>query len=119
MLGGRQRICGRSAGRSRMATQTLTACPLNVVLRPGSEAASGFRSAVLAPGFEPHRSLNLRYLGGKTIPRLTWVTVYLGHWDAADCTRLDRALAAAMSDAGLNNVLAQYFPRQEVTARFA
>jgi hypothetical protein len=102
-----------------MATQTVTACPLNVVLRPGSDAASDFRSAVLAPGFESHPSLNLRYLGGKTIPRLTWVTVYLGHWDPADCTQLDRALAAAMSDAGLNNVLAQYFAGEEVTARFA
>jgi hypothetical protein len=102
-----------------MATQTVTARPLNVALRPGSEAASAYRSAVLAPGFEPHPSLNLRYCGGRTIARLTWVTVYLGRWDPVECTQLDRALAAAMSDAGLNNVLAQYFPRRELTARFA
>ncbi len=39
-----------------MATQTrhrITEGPLNVVLRPGSEAEAAYRSAVLAPGFGP------------------------------------------------------------------
>jgi len=96
-----------------MASQTqprVSEQPLNVVLRPSSEAATAYRSAVLAPGFPPDASLDLRYLGGKTIPRLTFTSVYLGTWDAADRTQLDTALAAAMADPHLNNVLAQYFP---------
>ncbi len=96
-----------------MASQTQTRVaehPLNVVVRPNSEAAASYKSAVLAPGFEADPSLDLRYLGGKTIPRLTFTNVYLGAWAAADRTRLDHALAGAMTDPYLNNVLAQYFP---------
>jgi hypothetical protein len=93
--------------------------PLNVVLRPSSRAAAAYRSAVLAPGFEPAPGLNLEYLGGKTLPELTFTTVYLGRWDPDDRAELDRALPAAMSDAGLNDVLAQYFPGHEVSATFA
>jgi hypothetical protein len=95
-----------------MASQTPTRVaehPLNVVLRPNSAAAAAYRSAVLAPGFPADASLDLRYLGGKTIPRLTFTSVYLGLWDAAERTQLDRALAAAMADPHLNNVLEQYF----------
>jgi hypothetical protein len=95
-----------------MASQTPTRVaeqPLNVVLRPNSPAAAGYRSAVLAPGFPAAASLDLRYLGGRTIPRLTFTNVYLGAWDTAERTQLDRALAGAMADPHLNNVLAQYF----------
>jgi hypothetical protein len=96
-----------------MASQTQTRVaeqPLNVVLRPSSEAAAAYRSAVLAPGFPHDPSLDLRYLGGKTIPRLTFTNVYLGTWDAAERTSVDTALTAAMADPHLNNVLVQYFP---------
>ncbi len=105
-----------------MATQTrnrVTEGPLNVVLRPGSDAEAAYRSAVLAPGFGPEPGLDLRYLGGKTLPHLRWAHVYAGTWLAEDRAKLDRALAAAMRDRGLNNVLAQYFPNAEVTAAFA
>jgi hypothetical protein len=95
-----------------MATQTLTAPPLNVVLRPPG-------SDILARGYEPRPELNLHYLGGKTLPSLTWVNVYLGQWEDTDRTQLDRALAAALTDAGLNNMLAQYFPDETVEATFA
>ena len=96
-----------------MASQTSTRVaeqPLNVVLRPSSAAEAAYRSTVLAPGFAADASLDLRYLGGKTIPRLTFTNVYLGTWRSAERSELDRALAAAMSDPQLNNVLAQYFP---------
>ncbi|HKB94135.1 MAG TPA: hypothetical protein VKC62_07900 [Gaiellaceae bacterium] len=106
-----------------MATQTKTTGiiegPLNVVLGPGSEAEAAYRSAVLAPGFGPEQSLDLRYFGGKTIPHLRYATVALGRWDAGERGTLDAALAAAMRDRGLNNVLAQYFPGAEVDATFA
>ncbi len=102
-----------------MTTQMhVTEQPLNVVLRPRSVAERSFRSTVLAPGFEPTPSLDLQYLGGKTLPALVYRIVYLGDWAEAERSSLDAALAAAMSDPGLNEVLAQYFPDAAVTARF-
>jgi hypothetical protein len=105
-----------------MATQTRnrsTEGPLDVVLRPGSEAEAAYRSAVLAPGFRPEPGLDMRFFGGKTLPHLSWANVYLGAWDAAERAELDKAVAGAMTDQGLNDVLAQYFPGAEVTATFA
>ena len=105
-----------------MATQTpnrVAEGPLNVVLRPRSPAEAAYRSAVLAPGFEPAASLNLEYLGGRTLPQLNFSTVYLGSWDEAERLQLDRALPAAMADPGLNDVLAQYFPGRLVGSTFA
>src|SRR3989442_2240362 len=105
-----------------MATQIrnrIAERPLNVVLRPSSPAEAAYRSAVLAPGFEPAPGLNLESLGGKTLPQLTFPTVYLGPWDPGDRLELDRALPAAMADAGLNDVVAQYFPGRLVGATFA
>jgi hypothetical protein len=105
-----------------MATQTpprVVERPLDVVLRPDSPAEAAYRSAVLAPGFQADQGLDLRYLGGKTIPALTFTNVYLGEWNAGERTRLDGALAAAMADPHLNNVLAQYFPSKGVSSTFA
>jgi hypothetical protein len=105
-----------------MATQTsqrVTERPLDVVLRPQSPAEAAYRSAVLAPGFQSDPGLDLRYLGGKTMPLLTFRNVYLGRWDAREQAQLDGAIAAAMDDAHLNNVLAQYFPGHTVGSAFA
>ena len=104
-----------------MATQTrrVTEQPLNLVLRPHSPAAAAFRSAVLAPGFEPAPGLDLQYLGGRTLPELAYRLVYLGRWQPAERRRLAAALAAAMRDPGLNAILAQYFPGAAVAATFA
>ncbi len=104
-----------------MATQTRRATeqPLNLVLRPHSPAEAAFRSAVLAPGFRPAPGLDLQYLGGKTLPELRYRLVYLGRWTAAERRELDDALAAAMADPGLNEVLEQYFPGAAVTTTFA
>ncbi|HLZ48492.1 MAG TPA: hypothetical protein VKR80_07580 [Candidatus Limnocylindria bacterium] len=105
-----------------MATQTrirLSERPLDVVLRPLSEAEASYRSTVLAPGFVAEPGLDLRYLGGRLLPQLTFTLVYLGQWDPRERTKLDAALAAAMVDKDLNNVLAQYFPGQRLSATFA
>jgi hypothetical protein len=105
-----------------MSTQTshrVTEGPLNVVLRPGSEAEAAYRSAVLAPGFRSDPGLDLRFFGGKTIAGLEYANVYLGRWDAGERASLDGALDAAMRDRDLNNVLAQYFPNAEVSATFS
>jgi len=103
-----------------MATQTrIREQPLNVVLAPASAAEASYRSTVLAPGFQPAPGLDLHYLGGKTIAQLTFTIVYLGAWAGGDRTNLDHALAAAMGDAHLNNVLAQYFPGTTIGSTFA
>jgi hypothetical protein len=105
-----------------MATQTrrhVAERPLDVVLGPRSRAEAAYRSVVLAPGFRPEPGLALSYLGGKTIPKLTFTNVYLGTWDAVERTKLDQALTAAMADRHLNNVLAQYFPAATVSSTFA
>jgi hypothetical protein len=102
-----------------MATQTTgRARPLNVVLRPSSPAERAYRSAVLAPGFEPEPGLDLRYFGGRTLSDLAFTTVFLGHWHATERSALDTALAAAMADAGLNEIIAQYFPGETIGAAF-
>ena len=102
-----------------MAIQTVIEGPLRVVVRPGSEAAAAYRSAVLAPGFEPEPGLDLQYFGGRTLPHLAYGLVYLGAWDVAERAKLDVVLAAAMNDARLNGVLAQYFPGETVRTTFA
>jgi hypothetical protein len=105
-----------------MSTQTQTRVYeglLNVVLRPDSEAAAAYRSAVLAPGFGPEAGLDLRFFGGRTLPHLRFALLYLGAWTEAERSQLDHAIASAMTDRDLNNVLAQYFPGREVTATFA
>ena len=103
-----------------MATQIrVTEQPLNVVLKPGSQAESAYSSTVLAPGFEPEPSLALQYLGGRTLPQLTWTLVYLGEWAESERRALDAALDRAMTDPGLNEILAQYFPGRTIGATFA
>jgi hypothetical protein len=100
-----------------MITQTrrITEQPLNLVLRPESPAEAAYKSAVLAPGFEPAPGLALEYLGGRTLSNLAYRLVYLGRWQAPERHDLDRALAAAMGDSGLNEILQQYFPSAPVT----
>jgi hypothetical protein len=104
-----------------MATQITTRLeqPLNVVLRPRSPAEAAYTSTVLVPGFEPEPSLALENLGGKTLPQLTFKNVYVGAWPESGRTSLDTAIAAAMTDPGLNEILEQYFPGSPIGTTFA
>src|SRR5712691_6873359 len=121
MLARRQRSAAARTEGARMATQTrrVTEQPLNLVLRPHSPAEAAYRSAVIAPGFEPAPGLDLQYLGGKTLAALAYRLVYLGPWQAGERHELERALAAAMTDPGLNGILTQYFQGTAVTSAFA
>jgi hypothetical protein len=89
----------------------------SVAVHPTSPAGANYRAgrktAVRAGGFVARPKLNLEFFGGKTIQHLTFTNVYLGGpgaWNADDTSRIDHALAAAMTDKNLNNVLAQYYP---------
>jgi hypothetical protein len=108
-------------------TSATTTAPLltSVFVDPESHAGGHYRKgrerAVIAPGFEPHAGLNLHDYGGKTIEKLTFTNIYLGGhraWKPDDIRQIDDALAAAMSDAHLQHVIAQYYPDRKPTSTF-
>jgi hypothetical protein len=93
--------------------------PLNVSFRRGSKAERIYRdlaglpeTEVIAPGLHPTPSHDLHFHGGTTIADLHFKNFYVGAdaWPDADIAKIDDALAAAMSDAHLNNVMEQYYP---------
>jgi hypothetical protein len=78
-------------------------------------------SEALANGLPPSPQEDLRYRGGRTIRDLTWINVYVGGpaaWDPQDWRNIDKALAAAMADEHLNNVIRQYFGNQPLKNTF-
>jgi hypothetical protein len=99
---------------------------LNVAYSPRTGAGKLYqavqaRATELAPGFEPEAGVDLTFHGGKTIADLTYTNIYLGgqsKWSQSDVDNIDGALAAAMSDIGLNNMLAQYFDGRPPTTTF-
>lgn len=106
--------------------------PLNVQLAPGSLAediyhrrkgvpgALDAEKQAIAPGLPPTPAHDLIYYGGKTMPDLRYVNFYIGGdvWTTADMGSIDHALAAAMSDAALNDVMAQYFSGGPISTTF-
>ncbi len=66
----------------------------------------------IAPGFKPKKAVNLTFRGGKTLPNLSFKSVYLGgaRWTASDMHNIDMALSGALADPHLNNVIKQYYP---------
>ena len=93
--------------------------PLNVSFKRGSHAERVYRERAglpqpeaIAPGIKPHRAHDLHYHGGKIIADLHFKNFYIGgkSWHKSDITNIDTALAQAMSDQHLNNVMQQYYP---------
>ncbi len=102
-----------------MATEEITRI-LNVVLAPESAAHRATRPPVpaaapageIAPGLVPQPEWDLTKGEGRTISDLVFVNRYVGQpgqWSAADMQSIDGALDAAMSDANLQGVIAQYY----------
>ena len=94
--------------------------PMNVHVARGSRAEAKYRAKAglpglqpeqIAPGVKPTPSHDLRYHGGRTIPALSFANFYVGGdaWQQSDVQAIDKALAAAMAEPTLNNVMAQYF----------
>jgi hypothetical protein len=102
--------------------QTITSTrPMNVIVDRNSRAATIYRdwAAVIAPGIAPTPDHDLIYRGGKIIPNLTFTNFYVGGeqaWQPSDMQSIDAALAAAMSDRDLNNVMVQYFKSGSITS---
>jgi len=88
----------------------------------GAPGARGPAAAALAAGLSPTPGHDLVYHGGKLLPDLTYMNVFLGGssaWNASDRRNINGGLAAAMKDRGLNNVLVQYFRGGAVTTTVA
>jgi hypothetical protein len=92
--------------------------PMNVVVAPGSPAEATYRrrreahAAAIEPGFPPLAQLDMHNFEGKSMQDMSYVNHFVGEltaWDAADIQRIEAALAGAMTDTNLNNMLAQYF----------
>jgi len=68
---------------------------------------------VRAPGLRPTPRHDLIFHGGKTIANLAFANFFVGGaaaWSPGDIQAIDTGLAGAMTDAHLNNVMAQYYP---------
>jgi len=102
--------------------------PMRVFVGHATKAETGFRSrasmpkpAALAPGVAPTPEHDLLFNGGKTIPELIFTNFYVGGskaWRTSDIQSIDQALAAAMSDKDMNNVMSQYYPSGKITSTF-
>lgn len=102
--------------------------PLRVFVGHGTKAEKGFHARMsmptpeaIAPGVAPSPAHDLIFHGGHTIPDLVFTNFYLGGaaaWKASDIQNIDKALASAMSDTDLNNVMSQYYPTGKITSTF-
>ena len=118
-----------------MLTDRYSVRTINAVLKPGSPAERAYRARAatspelrerlgrraLARGFSPTQDHDLLYFGGRIIVNMTVATFYLGGSraiPAAERALIDGALASALSDPGLENVMAQYFGDGPSTTTF-
>jgi hypothetical protein len=86
--------------------------------RPAAAAAAN--GAAGGAPFPPDPTEDLVFRGGRTLPNMSFKTFYLGKgWAstplAAPRQQLDAAIGAAMSDPGLNDIVAQYFGNAPIT----
>ncbi len=107
-------------------TSTSPIHTLRVATAPFSKAEGHFRGragiipAALAPGFHATARHDLIYHGGRTLSDLKFFNFFVGGaaaWAASDIKNINTALAAAMTDAHLNNVVQQYF-HTAITSEF-
>jgi len=99
-------------------------------VKPGSEAerirhpragTHGPRREDIAGGLSPSPQHDLKYRGGRTIANLSYLNFFVGgsaSWNQSDVDSINGALAGAMSDPRLNNVIRQYFSNQDISTTF-
>ena len=98
--------------------------PMNVVVERNSLAAKARMARAGTPGAGGRArgvpatpSHDLHFHGGRTIPNLAFYNFYVGGsgaWNIQDVKSIDGAVAAAMADRNLNNVMTQYFTTTEI-----
>lgn len=124
-----------------------SARPLKIFARPSSPAEAAFYGRERVDAAREHRAQplaegaaishaagsrptgikatpahNLVFRGGKSIPALTYVNLYVAGdsaWNPADKQNIDTALRNAMTDPRLNAIVAQYFSGQTITTSTA
>ena len=82
---------------------------------PGRMPSFGER----VPGVQSTPAEDLKFRGGHTIADLQFVNLYVGgdeSWSKSDIQQIDSAIAAAMADRNLNNVMMQYFNNRPITS---
>jgi hypothetical protein len=99
-----------------------------IVVKSGTPAARPYAFSrgplaedELAPGLPPTPDQDLVFGGGRVLPNLRFRNLYVGGaqaWRTGDMARIDNALAGAMSDRRLNNVMIQYFGGRAITSTF-
>lgn len=106
---------GDTVGReTRVSTAEAETTSKNATLSdatPG-EAAAAANVGSLPPGIPATPAEDLLFRGGKTIADLVYTNFFVGGqnvWADSDRRNIDEALAAAMSDGPLNDIMAQYF----------
>ncbi|BDI28934.1 hypothetical protein CCAX7_009850 [Capsulimonas corticalis] len=90
--------------------------PLSQLASSAKLQATAEQRGGLAPGFSADSRNDLSFNGGKTIADLSYQNFFVGKWAKKDHANIDATLAAVMTDAGMNDILAQYFPGQQVRA---
>lgn len=103
-------------------------CPLRVFVghRTPAETRLYARASMpeplaIAPGISPTPAHDLLFHGGHTIADLVFTNFYVGGsdaWKTNDIKDIDQALAGAMKDVKLNNVMSQYYPSGKITSTF-
>jgi len=97
--------------------------PMRVQVAPGSEAEyRHYRNAVrrsdvfereaLAPGVSASPQDDLVFRGGKTLPRMGFQNIYLGHpsdFASGDVESIDDSITRLMRDEQLQSIIQQYF----------
>jgi len=71
----------------------------------------------IVDGANPTPMEDLRYRGGKLLQNMGYVNLYISGeqgWNMSDVNNIDRALAGALKDEYLNNVIRQYFDNQPI-----
>jgi hypothetical protein len=72
----------------------------------------------IADGIVPSPLDDLIFHGGRVVPQMGFQNIYLGSaadWASSDIALIDAAIARAMQDRRLNDIMGQYFPGSQVT----
>jgi hypothetical protein len=103
-----------------MRIQARPGSPVERMYYPGSKLPGHVWATpkAIAPGISPSPLDDLIWHGGKIVPQMGFRNIYLGSnsdWAQSDIHLIDTAIARAMQDRRLNNVIVQYFPGKQLS----
>lgn len=113
---------GSHAERISRDEAALTTASASAAAEAGSgvvpaDAVTGSDDHQIVDGANPTPMEDLHYRGGKMLQDMGYVNLYISGeqaWNMSDVNNIDRAIAAAMKDEYLNNVIRQYFNNQPI-----